>query len=603
MENITDLLERIRKLRLKIRNEDAKQSFKHMRGRHDQRSHNRWPAGYIAQSGANNGAVENRRANYLKRLSNSTVASSANTDSINTNLIATPSSSLILYSANPIPSTPLKKEIEKVQKEREKVRLPKKFDISKQQMEDLTDVYNEGSSHVMKFEGPDGRIYFYRQTPSFVGPDEPGAWTHYPSYLLTLAADDLSGALGLNIAPVAEMMAQSGRIVTNGMEFTGQNGADVLEEISYIQDEDTYLNYERSIEAIAVLDLILGQNDANGQNYMPAHDDFSPSGIAARIACFDYDLSGSYLQSTVWEYFSQLRTDSYLARYRPPNETGLLSNDMRSRLEAAVEMVKWNSDLPVPLQRQLIARINALLDADMDFASSWNTDVSSVLDEAAKSDSLSADEYSAREDFVDAEQENSKKMSSALTALKTLKMSARQSMDKKALNETFSAWLESVTGKKTFEELEVHYRNLKNEHSALAQQLLSATHESQINALKSKMEQIKSQFSNANMETIRTVLLFIQKASKQGKSKLTKNPDAMNDIKKAQSMMSLLESTTSPSQLESDNVYIGSKENLLRGIIEESMNTNKFQALVDFLMANKSAALDKEFLDKLLAIL
>lgn len=89
---MSDLMKRLDALK------EHKQALKHMRGRHDQRSHNRWPDGYIAQvyqpvgRGGGGGAAPNvlsRRGKLLSELSGDTIASTGGLVLANQNVAPT----------------------------------------------------------------------------------------------------------------------------------------------------------------------------------------------------------------------------------------------------------------------------------------------------------------------------------------------------------------------------------------------------------------------------------------------------------------------------------------------------------------------------------
>lgn len=323
---------------------DKIETFKHMRGRHDQRSHNRWPSGYIPQTIPSANGSARRTAAVLDRG-------------------GSPSASLVLENRN------------QVRLDRNNSRLPSNTPSSFFVSE--FEVGNSGT--IIERTGKDGKIYFDRKNPFFTGTShaDKEVWATFPSYMMPAIADDVSTALGMDISPVAQIM-EKGTVITNlgdGYQAIHQvqaeaakNGLNAhlytVDDIR-IKTEDEYVERENIFEATAIMELLLGQADGHGGNYgfVPVKDD-NGNVISYQLHSYDIDLAGakaSLMRSVPAYRIIQMRLE--YGALRPSGETGLFSPRGLEMLKTLRDYNGWRAGTPEVFKKQFKKRVEALLDA------------------------------------------------------------------------------------------------------------------------------------------------------------------------------------------------------------------------------------------------
>ena len=359
-------------IRLKLLNARQKNTLKHLRGRHDQRDHNRWPAGYVAQSyvptGRRGDLMTSRASGQIGRGIQGTaqVAMLANQMSIPwspTSQFAT-QDDLIAH-------------IRSVQEKRNSQRLPFRYDILQHQKE-FAVPKARGISGV-KALSINGEPYFYREYPeywrkafgSIVSSNSANNWSIIPTYLNTIVADDLSSAMGLNIAPVSQV-SSTGYTIARGLDLDTSVSVEdiVISFLSPVIDSQEYRERRRTLEPLAVLDLILGNNDNHAGNFGVIQIDDGNGNTYPQFAGYDYDLSGGSTKrvpgkqngSTPVNLWIDLINNS--AGKKPLGEKGFLSDDMRQILSVLPQTIQWNDTIPEDARKQILDRVNHLLYLD-----------------------------------------------------------------------------------------------------------------------------------------------------------------------------------------------------------------------------------------------
>lgn len=345
---MNDILNRIQNL-ITNRVHTKIERLKHRRGDHDQREHGNWSRGPGMYGGAIN-APSGKRLIAMGQLQ-------ANRQNIF-------DSDFTFYNRDV-----------KLSEERNNSRLPSRFDISPYTSE-MSKV-SDGASGVQTFE-IDGKRYFYRRSPIFAGsfrgfenPDKSVStsqlekyWFSMPSFYMPLIADSLSTAMGLNVAPVAQMTAQ-GRVITNGMNFQKVSPEQKIYQLKqqYLgnQTEKNYKEYIDALEPHIVMSLLTGNVDVKPDNLSVVDD---------KISSVDYDYAGGNSRITgKFEQKEPVLQDyvSILLNKQPPNNS-FLSAEMRSTLEGMQQGgIQWNENISDFARQQIMTRINSLLEIDNSF--------------------------------------------------------------------------------------------------------------------------------------------------------------------------------------------------------------------------------------------
>lgn len=266
-------------------------------------------------------------------------------------------------------------QIKDIQSKRNARRLPQGINIS-QEIRSAT-INTEGMSKVKELYIADGsgneKKYFYRNTPieiknTIANIDK--NWLGSNSSINAIVADDLSSAMGLNIAPVSQV-SNEGSVLTESYESMslgiGMNQEYTPENIS---SSSEWLAKRREIESIAILDLLLGQSDGHIANYgkLPENNEDI---MQSMIVGFDFDYSGSSTNKNhngsyaAMTYFDVLYGQS--KDLAPSSEKGFLSNEMRQLLTVIPETIEWNDAVPEITRDQILSRVNHLLKLDSEY--------------------------------------------------------------------------------------------------------------------------------------------------------------------------------------------------------------------------------------------
>jgi hypothetical protein len=323
--------------------------LKHRRGDHDQREHGNWSRG-AGMHGGNVYVPTGKRLIAMNQMQN-----------IRQNVFG---SDFTFYNKNV-----------QLSEERNNSRLPSRLDISPYVGKMST--VSDGASGVQTFE-IDGKRYFYRRAPiyaaSYRGPGNPDKristsqlekyWFSMPSYYMPLIADSLSTAMGLNVAPVAQMTEQ-GRMITNGMNFQKVSADQKINQLKkqYLENktEENYKEYIDALEPHIVMSLLTGNVDIKPDNLSVVDD---------KISSVDYDYAGGNARVTgKWEEKEPILQDyvSILLNKEPPNNS-FLSTEMRSTLEGIQQGgIQWNENISDFARQQMMTRINSLLEIDNSF--------------------------------------------------------------------------------------------------------------------------------------------------------------------------------------------------------------------------------------------
>jgi len=323
------------------------QSYKHLRGRHDQRDHNRWPAGYQAQGyiptggGKRAGVMANRATGGLAGITQSQTL-------LNQDLVG---------------------KIKEFQKERDIQRLPLNFDMSP--YKGKFDSAGSGATGVKKVK-IGNEIYFYRDIPGYFGAEgfenAKDNWFVMPGFYFPLIADSLSSAMGVNVAPVAQLSSDE-RVITNdigidaskGPKWYMQSGIEDIEIGNLSREEADKVRYE--MEPYIALSLIIGQGDGHWGNVSVVRN--SPNSILDTefmLATVDTDFSGAETNAdnAVGLFFEELLKGQ-------PVGNGIFSPRMEEILRLIPQTIQWHPAIIGDARYQILARVRALIQANEDY--------------------------------------------------------------------------------------------------------------------------------------------------------------------------------------------------------------------------------------------
>ena len=254
--------------------------YKHLRGRHDQRDHNRWPAGYQAQGyipvggGRRAGILSSRATGGLAGITQQNVlASKAKWRE------TVPQNAFARFVKKPQALNDLREKTKTLKDGRRfnpkwNTRLFRKVPRSK-----------IGATGVVKLEPnpniPDAsklpkRNYLWNKrakTNNGFGND---AWLYHDSYIMPLVADALTTAMGMYDSSAATYIPGHSIV---GTDITGfpfdLNNSKIVEDIK---------NGKINIEEQALVDLILGRNFTKQEDYVIT---LTPDGYALRSTNFN----------------------------------------------------------------------------------------------------------------------------------------------------------------------------------------------------------------------------------------------------------------------------------------------------------------------------
>ena len=322
-------------------------SYKHLRGRHDQRDHNRWPAGYQAQGYIPTGG--GRRAGLLSSRATGGVAG--------------------ITQQNIMMNQDLVGEIKEFQKERDVQRLPLNFDMSP--YKEKFDSAGSGATGVKKVQ-IGNEIYFYRDTPGYFGAEgfetANENWFVMPGLYFPLIADSLSSAMGVNVAPLAQLSSNE-RVITSdigievskGPKWYMQSRIEDIKTGNLSREESDKIRYE--MEPYIALSLIIGQGDGHWGNVSVVRN--SPNSVLDTeymIATVDTDFSGAETNTdnAVGLFFDEL------LKGRPVGE-GIFSPRMEEILRLIPQTIEWHPAITRDAKNQILSRVRALIQANEDY--------------------------------------------------------------------------------------------------------------------------------------------------------------------------------------------------------------------------------------------
>ena len=319
------------------------QTFKHLRGRHDQRDHNRWPAGYQSQTYVPTG----RRGSVMSARATGGLAG------------ITQSETLL--------NQGIQQKIKDFQKERALKRLPHNFDVSpyKAQMQ----LAGRGVSQVKTFTAGN-EVYYYRDTPAYYGArgfsDAIDSWFPMPGYYMPIVADSLSSAMGVDVAPVAQI-SNEGRIVTTALDIDGSKStsdvvSDLVDELKNNYTPEKYEEISNMIEPHVLMALILGQGDGHYGNMAVINNpSTSTSDTKTIFGSFDHDFSGT-------RYTSDALVETFFDDIMPMHQGGgkMFSSKTEEILRGISKNIEWHPDISSHAKRLIMARIDALIQANED---------------------------------------------------------------------------------------------------------------------------------------------------------------------------------------------------------------------------------------------
>ena len=123
-------------------------------------------------------------------------------------------------------------------------------------------------------EGFVDSVYYYRDTPQYRGTrsfpsDSSVLWSLLRGPLKGLAADNIASAMGLPIAPVAQE-SSDGFVITSKLPLARRDWNEFLNKLyqeHYANPTpENYLKIKKLVEPLAIMDLIIGQNDGHDGN-------------------------------------------------------------------------------------------------------------------------------------------------------------------------------------------------------------------------------------------------------------------------------------------------------------------------------------------------
>jgi hypothetical protein len=174
--------------------------------------------------------------------------------------------------------------------------------------------------------------------------------------------------LGLPLAPVASLTNEK-FVITPGMDFETNPVFDVFNKYkndffnaqTKEEEEKAQDKYIRFQEPLAIMDLIIGQNDGHQTNINiiknPNRDLYDSEEILTSV---DYDLSGrNYHKSiAIVEWARALALD--------PTKTDrrILTPEMREILTQFSQNVQWHESIPERARQEYLTRAQAILDMD-----------------------------------------------------------------------------------------------------------------------------------------------------------------------------------------------------------------------------------------------
>jgi hypothetical protein len=254
-------------------------------------------------------------------------------------------------------------------KQRNSERLPNGFDVTP--YESSMGVASSGISKVRDFK-IGNNTYFYRKHPAYFGERQTGnpiddVWFSMPTYYMPLVADSISSAMGINIAPVAQLTKQN-RIVANDLNFTNDNPeyyfSDLVYDYTVNPIPENYKKMISAIEPLAIMNTLISQSDGHWGNVQVVDASNSPlAGTDKVFASVDYDFSGTkgmYGDILNQEFFDIKK------KYGAANEK-LLSPEMKATLESMAKNIQWHPSITPFARKQILDRIQIMLDLNETF--------------------------------------------------------------------------------------------------------------------------------------------------------------------------------------------------------------------------------------------
>jgi hypothetical protein len=253
---------------------------------------------------------------------------------------------------------------------RNKERLPYRIDVEQYKSQMTT--AGKGVSDVQKFD-INGETYFYRGTPFFWGGGvsfDTHLWSTLYGPLKALGADNIASALGLPLAPVAQE-TNEGLTVTNNINiipYLQPHSVYTSRQSQFLNNPtpESYNSMINFVEPLAIMDLIIGQNDGHMGNVIivdnPNRNLYNAEEIMSSV---DYDLSGR-----TKNHYKSMATDLWFEslllgrNHSTINQKGLLSDQMREILQEFSQNVQWHQSIPRMAREEFLTRVQAILDLD-----------------------------------------------------------------------------------------------------------------------------------------------------------------------------------------------------------------------------------------------
>lgn len=265
--------------------------YKHLRGRHDQRDHNRWPAGYIPQSSSGRASSSNRRLDLI--------AERAEIPSPTGGLVAMTQNAILANrqpwnvgvpnnafagiiqkrGGNPVAITQNQQE---VANEKRKIRFNpswsiKAFRRSGRPRQGVMKIKLDADKpEAIGIPGIAGVDYLWGQRPTTNNIGSNDSWLTHDSYVMPLVADALTTALGMHKSTTSAML-KNGTTVESAVQGVPLD----MSNPSIIEDMK---NGKINIEDQALVDLILGRANTTDRDYIIVQ---TPDGYALRSSNYN----------------------------------------------------------------------------------------------------------------------------------------------------------------------------------------------------------------------------------------------------------------------------------------------------------------------------
>jgi hypothetical protein len=332
--------------------------YKHLRGRHDQRDHNRWPAGYQAQgytptgSGKRGSVMASRATGGLTSVTQSSIlASNAKWKE------SVPSNAFARFVKNP---KTIVDAIQQAKTLKDGRRFNPAWNIRSFRKVPKS---RTGKKGVVKVEvNPDipgalnlpKRNYLWnRRSKTNNGFGNDNAWIAHDSYVMPLVADALTTAMGMYDSSAASYIP--GNTIVNsdisGFPFDLSN-PQIVEDVK---------NGKINIEDQALVDLILGRSETNPTDYVIT---MTPDGYALRSTNFN-DTGVPATESKTLRAENDNRKTGVLVQEQPKSLLIQLmlqnkqngSNQDRKKVDESESVISYNEDIEIRFSAETLHKL------------------------------------------------------------------------------------------------------------------------------------------------------------------------------------------------------------------------------------------------------